>query len=312
MAERVCEDPPTKPSNGGMSDWNEGDPPKKYQVSSLFCTKQWYFSLHYVIFQSSVSYWCDTARKLQPSRLQKNLAYDTNITNCQWNKKWDPPSVCLIVTHTHSEIKEHRVIIVRLTSATGRSALIPHLMRIQDTAGLGNLSNLTQISSTLNTYTVIFRYCTLFCSVLIRAHFKSPGIFVTQDTTSQQTVLLPLFLSNAWKEEAGRITTCQIVSTVRANSFCVLYSSCYLTIFLFQWNIVHWMTHCWPLQVGPVHGLVAPAPQHQRWQESLGSLLNLTVGHIQDSILPVRTKTKLRAIYIQNAPYIYPQNLHNH
>ncbi len=157
MAERVCEDPPTKPSNGGMSDWNEGDPPKKYQVSTLFCTKQWYFSLHYVIFQSSVSYWCDTARKLQPTRLQKNLAYDTNITNCQWNKKWDPPSVCLIVTHTHSEIKEHRVIIIRLTSATGRSALIPHLMRIQDTAGLGNLSNLTQISSTFNTYIVILR-----------------------------------------------------------------------------------------------------------------------------------------------------------
>ncbi len=239
---------------------------------------------------------------------------------CLWHKYYQlpveqkvGPFKCMFwLSNTHSEVKEHRVIVIRLTSATGRSALIPHLMRIQDTAGLGNLSNLTQISSTLNTYIVIFRYCTLFCSVLIRAHFKSPGIFVTQDTTSQQTALLPLFLSNAWKEEAGRITTCQIVSTVRANSFCVLYSSCYLTIFLFQWNIVHWMTHCWPLQVGPVHGLVAPAPQHQRWPESLGSLLNLTVGHIQDSILPVRTKTKLRAIYIQNAPYIYPQNLHNH
>ncbi len=144
----------------------------------------------------------------------------------------------------------------------------------------------------------------------MRGHFKSPGIFVTQDTTSQQTALLPLFLSSAWKEEAGRIATCQIASTVCANKFCVLAS--YLTICLFQWNIVHWMTHCWPLQVGPVHGLVAPAPQHQRWQESLGSLLNLTVGHIQDFILPVRTKTKLRAIYIQNAPYIYPQNLHNY
>ncbi len=30
FAENECNDPPAKPSNGGISDWNAGDPPKLY------------------------------------------------------------------------------------------------------------------------------------------------------------------------------------------------------------------------------------------------------------------------------------------
>ena len=30
FAENECNDPPAKPTNGGISDWNSGDPPKLY------------------------------------------------------------------------------------------------------------------------------------------------------------------------------------------------------------------------------------------------------------------------------------------
>ncbi len=31
-SDRFCPNPPARPSNGGLSDWNEGDPPRNYQA----------------------------------------------------------------------------------------------------------------------------------------------------------------------------------------------------------------------------------------------------------------------------------------
>ena len=87
--------------------------------------------------QSTVTYWCDTARKLQPSRGERDRAYKHANATCQWDKTWKPDKVSGFATKieffkTKFSCKDGRLLLARLCRPT-----VPPQCRQQLLAGGG-------------------------------------------------------------------------------------------------------------------------------------------------------------------------------